>query len=251
MATAEQLERALRNADAAGDTQGARVLAAELAKMRTPSSPEGKGFAMRMLRGVRDPIDAGAQMLVRGANAIGLAPDSEVARVDQINREAEQDYQQNWRGGDTGFDGARLAGQVVGTLPLAAAMPAGGATLAGRTAMGAAQGAGLGMLTQPADTEKGDFWGQKLGQAKSGAIAGAIAAPVTAAVSRVIQPQTSADVKALMNEGITPTPGQILGGRGTTQCRTIQPSSDRPFPSSDRTETAEGRHRTRGDPIRQ
>ena len=180
----------------------------------TPAEPQpaSKGFAMRMLRGVRDPIDAGAQMLVRGANAIGLAPDSEVARVDQINREAEQDYQQNWRGGATGFDGARLAGQVVGTLPLAAAMPAGGATLAGRTAMGAVQGAGLGALVEPVDTSKGDFWGQKFDQAKRGAISGAIAAPATAAISRVIQPRTAPDVKALMGEGVTPTPGQVLGG---------------------------------------
>jgi len=52
-----------------------------------------------VVRGVRDPIDAGAQMLVRGANAIGLAPQSEVDRVDQINRDAEQGYQQSaWLG---------------------------------------------------------------------------------------------------------------------------------------------------------
>src|SRR5690606_30528084 len=51
----------------------------------------------------------------------------------------------------------------------------------------------------------------KASQAKRGAISGAIAAPVTAALSRVIQPKTSADVRALMSEGVTPTPGQILG----------------------------------------
>ncbi len=165
-----------------------------------------------VVRGVRDPIDAGAQMLVRGASAIGLAPQSEVDRVDQINRDAEQGYQQS-RGSSAGtFDPSRLGGQIVGTAPLLALAPAGGATLAGRTAMGAVTGAGMGALVEPVDTSKGDFWQQKLGQAKSGAIAGAVAAPVTAALSRVIQPKTAPDVKTLMREGVTPTPGQILGG---------------------------------------
>lgn len=165
-----------------------------------------------VVRGVRDPIDAGAQMLVRGASAIGLAPQSEVDRVDQINRDAEQGYQQS-RGSSAGtFDPSRLGGQIVGTAPLFALAPAGGATLAGRTAMGAVTGAGIGALVEPVDTSKGDFWQQKLGQAKSGAIAGAVAAPVTAALSRVIQPKTAPDVKTLMREGVTPTPGQILGG---------------------------------------
>lgn len=165
-----------------------------------------------VVRGVRDPIDAGAQMLVRGASAIGLAPQSEVDRVDQINRDAEQGYQQS-RGSSAGtFDPSRLGGQIVGTAPLFALAPAGGATLAGRTAMGAVTGAGMGALVEPVDTSKGDFWQQKLGQAKSGAIAGAVAAPVTAALSRVIQPKTAPDVKTLMREGVTPTPGQILGG---------------------------------------
>src|SRR5690606_29361640 len=65
---------------------------------------------MGMFRGMRDPIDAGAQMLVRGANAVGLAPDSEVSRVDQMNRQAEQSYQQGR--GDTGFDALRLGGKI-------------------------------------------------------------------------------------------------------------------------------------------
>lgn len=49
MATAEQLERALRNADAAGDTQAARILAAELSKVRAAPDkdvlPDGRRIA--------------------------------------------------------------------------------------------------------------------------------------------------------------------------------------------------------------
>lgn len=164
---------------------------------------------MGIFRGMRDPIDAGAQMLVRGANAIGLAPDSEVARVDQINREADQSYRQG-RSDGTGFDALRLAGNVLATAPMTAAAPV-GAGLAARTAIGAATGAGFGAL-QPVEKPGADFWQQKLGQAKTGAIAGGLAAPITAGLARIISPRTSPDVKALMREGVTPTPGQVLGG---------------------------------------
>lgn len=164
---------------------------------------------MGIFRGMRDPIDAGAQMLVRGANAIGLAPDSEVARVDKINREAEQSYQKG-RSEGQGFDALRLIGNVLATAPMTAAAPV-GAGLAARTAIGAATGAGFGAL-QPVENPGDNFWQQKGKQAKTGAIAGGVAAPITAGLARIISPKTSPDVKALMREGVTPTPGQVLGG---------------------------------------
>lgn len=162
-----------------------------------------------IFRGLRDPIDAGAQMLVRGAAAAGLAPESEVSRVDQMNAEAEKSYQQS-RGGMTGFDPSRLVGNILATAPLTGAVPVGG-SLAARTAIGGAAGAGFGAL-QPVENPGDDFWAQKGRQAKTGAIAGAVAAPLTAGLARIIQPKTDPAVKALMSEGVTPTPGQILGG---------------------------------------
>lgn len=179
-----------------------------------------------IFRGMRDVVDAGAQMLVRGANAVGIAPESEVARVDQINREAEQAYQQSrarpressrslsdlvtGKQEEPGFDALRLFGNVLGTAPVFAAAPVGGG-LAAKTALGAATGAGFGAL-QPVEQPGDNFWSQKLDQAKTGAIAGAVAAPLTAALARIVQPKTSPDVRKLMSEGVTPTPGQILGG---------------------------------------
>lgn len=183
---------------------------------KEPSSIAGgwTGALGGIIRGIRDPIDAGAQLLVRGANKIGLAPDSEVSRVDQINRDAERDYRQNWRQGQPiGFDAARLAGNIVGTAPMAYATPAGaGMGLFGRTALGGATGAGFGALS-PVDTENGkSFADQKLDQMKSGAMFGAAAAPITAAFSRVISPKSSDQVQTLLSEGVVPTPGQALGG---------------------------------------
>lgn len=221
MATREQLERALINADKAGDVDAARTLAAEIQKMRAQpeaAASPAQSYLDRVLqaatpemgifRGMRDPVDAGAQMLVRGANTVGLAPDSEVSRVDQMNRQAEQSYQQGR--GDTGFDALRLGGNILATAPLTSLAPV-GAGLGARTAIGAATGAGFGSL-QPVENAGDDFWRQKGQQAKTGAIAGGLAAPITAGLARIISPKTSPDVKKLMGEGVTPTPGQVLGG---------------------------------------
>ena len=164
---------------------------------------------MGIFRGMRDVVDAGAQMAVRGAAAAGIAPESEVARVDQINRDAEQTYQQG-RSDGPGFDALRLTGNVLATAPMTAAAPV-GAGLAARTAIGAATGAGFGAL-QPVENPGDNFWQQKGKQAKTGAIAGGLAAPITAGLARIVSPKTSPDVKALMREGVTPTPGQVLGG---------------------------------------
>lgn len=186
-----------------------------------PSSPQapGKGFALRTIRGLRDPIDAGAQMLVRGVEA--AIPDSwttldqwakrEAGRVDDINRGAEKDYQQNWRGGDTGFDGARLVGNLIAGAPVAAALPVGaGLSLAARTGLSALGGGVAGTLQPVTNTE--DFWAEKAKQAGTGAAFGAVAAPITAGIARILSPKSSPQVQTLMNKGVTPTPGQVLGG---------------------------------------
>ena len=193
------------------------------AHVRQAETPPLAGRIGRgLLRGVRDPIDAGAQMLVRGVEA--AIPDSwtgldqwakgEVARVEGINKDAEGQYQES-RGSSAGtFDPSRLGGGLVASLPIAALAPAGG-TLAARTALGAATGAGLGTLT-PVHDAGDDFWSRKAKQAGTGAAFGAAAAPVAGAISRVIRPKTSPEVRSLMREGVTPTPGQVLGGAWRT-----------------------------------
>lgn len=157
-------------------------------------SPVG-GF----VRGLRDPIDAGAQMLVhalpdsvvRAGDALGskLADwglpvertnHANGSTVDDVNRRAETDYQENWRRGEQdGIDWGRIAGNVAGTLPVARLFPIGGATLGARAIQGAKMGAGLGVL-QPTDTADPDasFWASKAQQAGLGAAFGAAGAPV-------------------------------------------------------------------------
>lgn len=182
-----------------------------------PAEFSVKNAAMGVVRGARDIVDGGAQLLTRGLEAVSPAGSAaerffqgERQRVEAINRGAEQDYQQNYGGAGKGFDVARLIGNVAGSLPLAAAMPAGTAMgLGGKTALGAATGGGLGALMP---VQGDDFWRAKRDQMASGAVGGAIMAPVAAGVGRMLAPKTNPQVTALMNEGVTPTPGQILGG---------------------------------------
>lgn len=178
----------------------------------------GKGF----VRGVRDVIDAGAQMIPRAIEAVAPAGSGleswargQAAGVDEINAAAERDYRDNWlRGGDpTSAIVGRVAGNVAGSVPIAAAVPGAAApSLAGRVASGAAGGALTGAFTpvQESDTAKG-FWSQKAEDMGAGAIGGA-AAPVVAAPFRRFFARRSPETQAMMAAGVRPTPGQIMGG---------------------------------------
>lgn len=146
---------------------------------RSGGSPDVMGQFGSFIRGVRDPVDAGAQMLVRGANAVGLAPDSEVSRVEGINRAAEQDFQQNWRGGNAPpIDLPRMAGFGLVTGPMAAPSKVAGSIL-GRSAQAGRAGAIGGAFTGvEAPKDNKDFLLKKGGQIAVGGLTGAIGQPI-------------------------------------------------------------------------
>lgn len=186
-------------------------------KQRTPDfldSPVG-GF----IRGARDIVDGGAQLLTRGLEAI--APEGsafeqymrqERQRVEGINKEAERDYQENWRGGDMeGIDWGRLAGNIAATGPVARlGMGIGGGGMGGKMVGSAAVGAGSAAL-MPTQGDKA-YWAEKSNQMAYGGLGGAIAAPVAAGVSRIVSPKSSDAARRLMAEGVDLTPGQAAGG---------------------------------------
>lgn len=89
--------------------QAAPAAAVPAAMPKTPES-----FTQKLMdspvggvvRGLRDIPDAGAQLLTRGLEAISPSGSSmeafarsERRRVEDINRQAETDYQRNWRQG--------------------------------------------------------------------------------------------------------------------------------------------------------
>lgn len=190
----------------------------------------------RAVQGVRDVIDAGAQMVTkalpgsvvdavnRGTAAVNRMPiigPATVAmgmtpatpeQVDEGIRNNEAEYQAARQATadnkDPGIDWMRLTGNIAATAPLAPAGGTGG--LLARTAQAAPVGAAFAAGSQP--VLNGDFWSEKGKQAAIGAATAGAAVPILEGAARVIRPHTSDAVKLLMQEGVTPTPGQILGG---------------------------------------
>lgn len=176
------------------------------------------GLLGGVARGLRDPVDQGAALAARGFQAVApeaLQPfaQQQVADVAKISRAAEQDYRQNWQqGAPPSFDVGRFVGNVIPMAALSAAVP--GASAAGllpRMIAGGIGGAASGAL-QPVEADSPSFWGDVGSNATTGGIFGTLAPAAFSAAARIVSPNTSPAVRALMAEGVNPTPGQVLGG---------------------------------------
>lgn len=187
--------------------------------------------ADKFLKGVRDPIDGGAQLLTKilpdslvkaGNSANNWLADKTglVARlpdggVDQQVRDNEKVYQgQRAAAGETGIDGYRMLGNVVSPANLAIGAGLGApATLAGRIGVGALGGAASGTLNPV--TGEGGYAEEKAKQIGLGAAFGGAVPALTGGIARVISPNASRNpnLQLLKDEGVTPTIGQSLGGR--------------------------------------
>lgn len=179
----------------------------------------------RILQGARDPIDQAAALLPKGLEAItslgGYAPNavskffgSEAARVQAINKANEEEYQASRKAtGQEGSDVARFAGNVVSPVNLAIAARAPmAATLGGKIAQGAKIGAVGGALSGGEDATSPDYWEKKGKDLIAGAMLGSAIPAAVGGVARIIRPETNAKAAELLRQGVTPTPGQILGG---------------------------------------
>jgi hypothetical protein len=187
--------------------------------------------AEKIGRGMRDPIDAGAQLLtnilpepvVNAGNQLnnfladktGLVGRLPEGGVNQQITEQEQAYQgKRQAGGESGFDGYRMLGNIASPMNLAIAskIPAGANVL-----KSAAAGAGINALSQPVvGADRGvDFAEEKGKQALVGAVAGPVGDKLARGVSRLISPNAAnnAALQTLRSEGVNPTIGQTLGGR--------------------------------------
>lgn len=194
-----------------------------------PAAPAPLSRMDKILKGIRDPIDGGAQlltnMLPQGlvdagnsannwlADKTGMVGRLPAGGVDQQVRDAEQQYQaQRAAQGESGFDGYRTIGNVASPLNLVAAsrIPA-AASLAGRVGIGAAAGAGSAALNPVGN---GEFAEEKLKQMAAGGAMGAAAPAVIGGLGRVISPNASRNpnLQLLKSEGVRPTVGQALGG---------------------------------------
>jgi hypothetical protein len=185
--TDEQIIKAIQSLQA----PAAAPIAAPAPMGKAPESFESKmmnspvgGF----VRGLRDIPDAGAQLITRGLEGISPAGSGmeeffrgERRKVEDINRQAELDYQRNWRQGQMRqgeIDVGRVGGNIAATLiPSTAAVRALGAVSLPFQA-GAITGA-IGGALQPVAATPGmtnpEFFAQKVEQTGAGTVFGGLA----------------------------------------------------------------------------
>lgn len=187
-----------------------RAAQASAAARPKPATTSEKFLASgvgRYVKGMKDSVDAGAQLLPRGlaglTSGLGFFPnpvsqwfDKEAAGVDSDIQQSEGEYQAaRWKDGQSGLDGARLVGNILNPVNLAIAkkIPSGAVTTLGRAFQGGVGGALGGVAATPV-TGAGDvsFGMQKLGQGVSGAVGGAVMAPVLGKVLDVAAPRIKA-----------------------------------------------------------
>jgi hypothetical protein len=186
-------------------------------------APITSGFQM----GLKDPISGGAQLLPRGlaflSSAGGLAPNpvsrffgDEAARVDEMVKAEEQAYQQSRQAqGESGFDWARLGGNVInptnliGGAALTKALPA-----MKPMSMAAGSGATAGALQPVYNTD--EFGTEKTKQTVVGGLSGVGGSFVAQKAAGVLNPITTKAEKTMADLGVQLTPGQRLGGQAAT-----------------------------------
>jgi hypothetical protein len=186
MATAEQYADWLVKNEAKKGTPEFDTVAAAYKQVRAapavPNASKAKGGVLGgMFMGLRDPIDAGAQLLARGVDAAvgginsvtGLdLPRPDVAGVDKVVQTANAEYDASREmAGRDGIDVARVVGAVANPLNRMVPM-AGARTAAGVAGRAAAQGGISGALTPVTD---GDFAGTKAAQIGAGLALGGAA----------------------------------------------------------------------------
>jgi hypothetical protein len=162
------------------------------------------GAVGRLAMGAADP-GVGIAQLVANAAGKGDAVNSRIQNV-------EQQYEDSRKGnGSTGFDPLRMAGNYGISLmvPGVAAAPTGG--LLAQTLKGAATGAAYN-LAQPVTDGGQNYWTDKAKQGVTGAVVGGAAVPLVSSIASVVKPNTAPAARTLMDQGVTLTPGQILGG---------------------------------------
>lgn len=153
-----------------------------------------------VMHGVRQPLDAGAQLLTRGLEKIGLTSQADIALTDAMITLKQAEYQQTARptAVDLPLVGETNVGSLTGTMmvPIPGAkgvLPPGGGTLAtiGKGVVnGAVAGTAAG-VAQPVmepgtpGTANDTFWQQKLAQGEQGATAGAVTGGLTSTASAV------------------------------------------------------------------
>lgn len=194
------------------------------------TQPVQAGVMSRFVKGALDPIEGGAQLLYNVlpksvqdagnaannwlAEKTGLVAPVPSGGLNEMIKTGEQQYQASRQAaGSTGFDPARLAGNVLSPANLALASKAMGLVPMATKAMGAtragmlAGGATGASQSALAPVTNGDYWGEKGQQVALGGTVGL----VVPLVSKLLPKNTEAS-KELVKAGVRVPLGQRIGG---------------------------------------
>lgn len=204
------------------DTESGRVYLDQYSSERLQAARQQSG---RFKYGLKRPALGAAQLIAKGSEAyLDALPDflkgpkqtdsltQMRQRIDDAIMNSRSQYQKLFPENQAPvFDPYEMAGGMVGTAPAAlAALPARGASIARQMISGAEMG-GLSGAVQPVEPGQ-DYWRTKGRDVGLGTAAGPIATGPAATLGRLISPTPRAAVKELMDMGVSPTPGQIMGG---------------------------------------
>lgn len=229
--TRDEAYAALRNADAAGDAEGAQKLAQYIQQLPDddqamqemfPNGPDG-GMAVSV-EGEIPKDDSALTGFVGGV----LKPfDNAVTALEKIpGVKAANDQLAEWTGLPGGEEavagndamrannsrtGFQMLGNIAATLPLAA-LPGGALT----------QGAAGGALLSDAETPMG-----VAGDALLGAAGGKVGELALRGVAGTVAPQLSQNLRTLINEGVSVTPGQMGRASGSRMGNFVAATEDK------------------------
>jgi 2-hydroxychromene-2-carboxylate isomerase len=239
MATYEQVITALRAADAAGNVEDARRLAAIASNMRAaqqvaprttppaveytaeqmaPATPEDMGFSGNAPTETEKLVGRTALGIGKGLVNPALAAAQLIPAARPTVENIQRSYQEARANlGGEGFDVPELVGSIVN--PINRLIPMGGA--AGSVAARGALGGAIGAATQPLvgenlNTEQ--ILAGKVEQLGLGAIVGRGASALASALT----PTLKAGTRELLESGVPVTPGQAYEGMGGALFRQIE-----------------------------
>lgn len=195
MATVEQLESALRKADAAGDADAAKQFATALRAQRSPMTDTLAALPItRFAMGAASPLIGAAQLGAKAGDwlnqQMGVSP-----IVSPLITKKLQEYDAaKQRGmkaaGTEGYDWMGLLGNLAPSTAIAGqvakALPHATGAL-GKIGVGAAQGGAIGATTPTADP---NFWQSKALQTGGGAAVGG-AVPLVGTIGQTVSDVTS------------------------------------------------------------
>lgn len=176
--------------------------------------PDQTSWYERLGRGVRDVGEGVAQLGIRMPMPVfnQAKKDALQQRTDAEIKQSNADYTAARGENADNFDWLRTAGNVAATLPLAGVVPGAAATTLPRAMLSGAASGALTGAAQPVVENQEQYWTEKGKQAGTGAGLGSVAGAAGNLLSRAISPSVSPEIQSLIDKGVYPPPGQIIGG---------------------------------------